>query len=242
MKANKTIGYLLTSGAVGVFIPYIVLVLTFNYPGVLRQESGAILTQFHQGGTPLIYTWLAFALPGLPLLVAYSLIGQQLEVTATYRKWVTSIGIISGIMQVIGLLRWVFVVPVLAVDYVHTSSPVKKEALETAFILIHQFGGVLLGEHLGQLFTVTWTVFISRALWKAGMITKWLTVWGYMSSGVYLLAQAELFATVIPGFPVMDLAGLIGSTGWLLWIFLVGLQFLQPARREGPVPAMAPAI
>jgi hypothetical protein len=232
MKAEKVIGYLLVSGAVGVFIPYTLLTLTFNYPGILRQESGMILTQFHQGGSPLIYTWLAFALLGLPLLVAYSLIGQKLETTMPQIKWVTTIGIISGVVHITGLLRWVFVVPVLARDFVNTSSPSKQEAIEISFKLIHQFGGVLLGEHLGQLFTVIWTVFISFALLKVNLIPKWLAWWGCIASLIYFLAQAELLATVIPGFPVIDMAGFIGSTLWLLWIILVGVKFIEAAKRK----------
>jgi hypothetical protein len=134
------------------------------------------------------------------------------------------------------------VVPVLATEYVNTSSLAKQESLENSFTLIHQFGGVLLGEHLGQLLTVIWTVFVSRALLKDHVIPKWLAVWGFITSVIYLLAQAELLATVIPGFPVIDLAGLIGSTGWLLWIILVGLKFIQLAKRKDLSPGIQPAF
>ena len=48
-----------------------------------------------------------------------------------------------------------------------------------------------------------------------------------MASVIYLLAQAELFATVIPGFPVWDMAGFIGSTLWLIWLIIVGFKFLN---------------
>jgi hypothetical protein len=227
MNIEKKIGYLLILGAVGVFIPYTVLTITFNYPDILRQESGIILTQFHQGGSVLIYTWLAFALMGLPLLVAYSLIGQKLESKMPNLKWVTTIGIISGIVQIIGLLRWVFVVPVLATEFVNTASPDRQEAIEMSFKMIHQFGGVLLGEHLGQLLTIIWTVFISFALLKVNIIPKWLACLGFISSFIYFLAQAELLATVIPTFPAIDMAGFIGSTLWLLWIILVGFKFIK---------------
>jgi len=50
---------------------------------------------------------------------------------------------------------------------------------------------------------------------------------GIISSAIYFLAQAELFATVIPGFPVWDLAGFIGSTLWLLWLVIVGIIFIR---------------
>ncbi len=232
MTAQKKIGYLLILGAVGVFVPYIILTITFNYPDILRQESGIILTRFHQGGAAHIFTWLAFALLGLPLLIAYSLIGQKLESKMPQMKWVTTIGIISGVVQIIGLLRWVFVVPVLATEFVNTASSARQEAIEISFKLIHQFGGVLLGEHLGQLFTIIWTVFISFVLLKVNIIPKWLAWWGFIASAIYFLAQAELFATVIPSFPVIDMAGFIGSTLWLLWLILIGVKFIKAGKKN----------
>ena len=138
MRTEKAIGYLLISGAMGILIPYIILTITFNYPDILRQESGTVLTKFHENGSPLIYTWFAFALLGLPLLAAYSLIGKKLEQRMPQLKWVTTIGIVSGLVQIIGLLRWVFVVPVLATEYVNTSSPSKQEAIEISFKVVHQ--------------------------------------------------------------------------------------------------------
>jgi hypothetical protein len=233
VTTEKAIGYLLILGAVGVLIPYTILTISFNYPDILRQESGTILTQFHRGGAPLIYTWLAFALLGLPLLIAYSLIGQKLEPKVPHVNWVTTIGIISGLVQIIGLLRWVFVVPVLATEFVNSSSPSRQEAIEISFKVIHQFGGVLLGEHLGQLFTVIWTFFISYALLKIQVISKYLAWWGFIAAFIYFLAQAELLATVIPSFPVVPMAGFVGSTLWLVWIILVGIKFLK-ARKTYP--------
>lgn len=232
MKIEKAIGYLLISGVIGVLVPYTILTFTFNYPAILRQESGSILKQFHEGGSSLIFTWLAFALLGLPLLVAYSLIGQKLQTKMPQMKWVTTIGIISAVVQIIGLLRWVFVVPVLATEFVNTTSPARQKAIEISFKVINQFGGVLLGEHLGQLFTIAWTVFISSALLKLNIIPKWLAWGGLTASFIYLLAQAELLATVIPDFPVIDIAGFLGSTLWLLWIFLVGIKFIKVSKND----------
>ena len=92
---------------------------------------------------------------------------------------------------------------------------------------MHQFGGVLLGEHIGQLFTVAWTIMIATAFSKLRLFPAWITWFGYLAAGIYLLAQAELFATVIPGFPVWNLAGLIGSTMWLIWLLIIGIKFLK---------------
>ena len=56
------------------------------------------------------------------------------------------------------------------------------------------------------------------------MWAKWL---GLVSSFIYLLAQAELFATVIPEFPVLDMAGFLGSTLWLIWLVVIGIFFIK---------------
>src|SRR3954471_16935877 len=100
MKIEKQIGYLLVFGAAAVIIPYTLLTIIFSYPDILRQETGSILTQFHAGGSKLILTWLGFALSGLPLIAAYSLLGQHLERKLPHVRWITSVGIISGIVQI----------------------------------------------------------------------------------------------------------------------------------------------
>ena len=227
MKKEKTIGLLLIIGAIGVFIPYTILTITFEYPDILRQDPGIILTRFHDGGSSLIFTWWTFAMLGLPLLIAYILIGQKLENKLGFIKWVTTLGIISIIVQLIGLLRWVFVIPVIANSYVSTIDAAAKTAAISSFQTVHQFGGVLLGEHIGQLFTIVWTILISYAFIKLNLFSKWISWLGIIASVIYLLAQAELFATVIPGFPVWDMAGLIGSTLWLIWLLIVGIKFLR---------------
>jgi Domain of unknown function (DUF4386) len=229
MKSEKLIGWLLIAGAVGVFIPYTILTMTFEYPDILRQDAGIVLTKFHEGGSSLIFTWWAFAILGLPLLIAYILIGQKLESRLGFIKWVTTLGVISGIVQIIGLLRWVFVVPVIAANYVASADAATQATGKMSFQVIHQLGGVLLGEHIGQLFTIIWTVMMSVAFIKLKLFPKWVSWLGITSSIIYLLAQLDLFATVIPGFPVLDWAGLIGSSLWLLWLIIVGWQFILQA-------------
>jgi hypothetical protein len=227
MTTEKKIGWLLIAGAIGVFIPYTILTMTFEYPDILRQDVGIVLTKFHDGGSQLIFTWWAFAILGLPLLIAYIKIGQVLENRAGFIKWVTTLGVISGIVQIIGLLRWVFVIPVIATNYVTATDPIVKEISKSSFQTIHQFGGVLLGEHIGQLFTIGWTIMISISFIKLKLFPSWVSWLGIISSIIYLLAQAELFATVIPGFPVWSMAGFIGSTLWLIWLIITGVMFIR---------------
>lgn len=227
MKIEKAIGGLMIAGAVGVFIPYTILTILFEYPDILRQDTAIVLTKFYEGGGQLIGTWFAFAIAGLPLLPAYILLGRKLESQSATARVATTIGVTGLIVQMIGLLRWTFVVPVLADSFVHATDDATKASAITSFKLIHQFAGVLLGEHLGQLFTITWTVLISFSLAKLKLMPKWISWLGYGSSLIYILAQAELFETVIPGFPTWGLAGFIGSTLWLVWLIIIGVRFMR---------------
>jgi Domain of unknown function (DUF4386) len=229
MKIEKTIGWLLIAGAAGVFIPYTILTMIFEYPVILRQEAGVILTKFNEAGSKLIWTWFAFALMGIPLLPAYILIGQKLENKSALIRIATTIGVIGLIVQMIGLLRWTFVVPVLANSFVQATDEATKAAAIVSFKTIHQFAGVILGEHLGQLFTIIWTALVSLSFARLKLFPKWVNILGYVSSFIYLLAQAELLATVIPGFPVWSMAGFIGSTLWLVWLLIIGIKFLKTA-------------
>ncbi|AEI50750.1 DUF4386 domain-containing protein [Runella slithyformis] len=227
MNTYKTIGGLLVAGAIAVFIPYTILTIIFDYPDILRQDTAAILTKFHKGGSPLIWTWFAFAIAGIPLLPAYILLGQRLEHRSPLARIAANVGVIGLIVQMIGLLRWTFVVPLLSDLFVHAPDNATKAAAEVAFKTIHQFGGVLLGEHIGQLFTIAWTVMISFSLTQTGQFAAWVSWLGYGSSLIYFLAQAELLATVMPGLPFWDLSGFLGSTLWLIWLIAVGVVFLK---------------
>ncbi len=228
MKTNslrRLTGVLFVLGAILVNIPYFLLITNFNYPDILREPPGVILTQFQQGGTGLIFTWFAFAWMSIPLFFAIILLQKVLErEEIQYLGSATLIGLIGAIAQMVGLLRWVFVVPVLAQNYTHPgSSAAAREAITVAFQVVHQFGGVLLGEHIGQTFTILWMFLISLALLRSHLSRSWLSWLGIVASFVYLLAQTELFATIIPDFPIVPEAGLLGSLLWLGWMICLGV-------------------
>jgi Domain of unknown function (DUF4386) len=224
MYNTKAIGWLLIIGSLNVMIPYTVLTFMFDYPGILRESPGTILKKFHEGNGKLIFTWWCFAMSAIPLLIAFYKIGDRPEMKRM--KWVTSFGVIAAMLQMIGLLRWVFIIPVLATKYVKAEDESTKNLATSGFELIHQFGGVLMGEHLGQLFTIIWTVSVSIQFLRSNLLARWKSWFGISSSFIYLLAQAELFNTVLPGILIWDSAGLIGSTLWLIWLLLIGISFL----------------
>lgn len=234
MKSGKPIGWLLITGAVGILIPYSILTITFQYPDILREDTGQILRKFHEGGNRLIFTWLFFALIGFPLIPAYSMIGQKFEKHSSLIRFATSIGITGLILQMIGLLRWTFVVPVLAKSFVTATDTATSTAAIHSFNVIHQFGGVLIGEHLGQLFTIIWSIILSISFIRLKVFPQWIHILGIISALIYLTAQTELLSTIMPGMPVWEMGGFIGSTLWLIWLIILGVHFIKETKGPGP--------
>ena len=226
---RKLTGIFFIIGAILVNIPYTLLIVNFDYPDILRQPIADILVKFHADGDALIYTWLAFAWVGLPILLGAVMLKRVLEKEASpFLETATTLGVTGFVVQLIGLLRWVFVVPVLARLFTDpVTDPATQASISAVFIAVHQYGGVILGEHIGQIFTIVWMSLISSIIYRSKMFSKWVAWLGWFASAVYLLAQTELFATAIPNFPVIGWAGLYGSLLWLVWMLVLGVYLVK---------------
>lgn len=238
-KIRRLAGGLFIAGAILVNIPYTALIVNFNYPDILREPAEKILVQFSAGGTGLVWTWLAFAWVGLPILIGILLIPQALEGEGSENRtdsWIrlaVFFGAAGVLAQIIGLLRWSFVVPSLARMYISPQAvDATREAVIVAFQALHQSAGVLMGEHLGQIFTILWMVCLSARFIQRETEPHWLGWAGFFASAIYLFAQGEIIATVIPGFPVWAEAGFIGSMLWLGWTIALGVFFIRSAGRK----------
>lgn len=202
------------------------LSMIFDWPDVLREPAEVVLPAFSAGGPGLIWAWFAaawtyglLAIPILLLPAALGVTGNPVWKVGTYA------GAASVLLSLIGFLRWVFVVPALASTYA-TGDGQTRSAVAAAWTAQHQFGGALLGEHLGQLLVIVWSAIVSIIILRSAILARWLGAAGLVTSSIYLLNQGDILATAVPGFPVWDLAGPIGSTGWGLWIAALGVSIL----------------
>jgi hypothetical protein len=224
---RRTTGGLFVAGALAFAGAATVLSSTFEWPDVLRQPADVVLPAFVAGGTSLVWTWFATAWTYAILLVPILLLPAVLRLRGDpVLRVATYVGATSVVLSLIGFLRWVFVVPPLADSYV-SGDTVTRAAVDAAWTAQHQFGGALLGEHLGQLLAVAWSVAVSVAILRSRVLPRWLGVAGLVVSALYLTNQGDILATAVPGFPVWDLGGFIGSTSWGLWVAALGVVLLR---------------
>ena len=239
---RRVTGWLLVIGAVAFAVAATVLSSTFDWPDILRQPPEVVLPAFVDGGTSLVWTWFAvawtYAILLVPILLLPAALGRREDPVL---RAATFVGAASVLLLLIGFLRWVFVVPMLADAYV-SGDPTTKAAVAAAWMAQHQFGGALLGEHLGQLLAIGWSITLSVLVLRSGMLARWVGWAGLVASVLYLFNQGDILATAVPGFPVVDLAGFIGSTLWGVWVIALGVAVLRaPIRRPTAAAMPSPA-
>ena len=96
-------------------------------------------------------------------------------------------------------------------------------------------GGAVTGLVIG------WSVTLCVIILRTRVLPRWLGVTGLAVSALYLFNQGDILATAVPGFPVWDLAGLLGSTGWGLWVAALGATLLlRPTASATPRASTIP--
>jgi hypothetical protein len=229
---RRLTGWLLVIGAVAFAVAATMLSSTFEWPDILREPPEVVLAAFQDGGTGLVWTWFAvawtYAILLVPILLFPAAVGRGDDPVL---RAATFVGAASVLLSLIGFLRWVFVVPPLAAAYV-AGDPTTQVAVAAAWTAQHQFGGALLGEHLGQLLAIGWSITVSVLILRTGMLARWAGWAGLVASVLYLANQGDILSTAIPSFPVWDLGGLLGSTLWGVWVIALGVAVLRRPRRR----------
>src|SRR5687767_9855442 len=175
---RRTTGGLFVVGALAFAGAATVLSSTFEWPDILREPADVVLPAFTAGGTSLIWTWFAtawtYAVLLVPILLLPAVLGRR---TDPVLRAATYLGATSVVLSLIGFLRWVFVVPPLADSYA-SGDATTRAAVEASWMAQHQFGGALLGEHLGQLLVIGWSVALSIVILRTRVLPGWLGVSG----------------------------------------------------------------
>lgn len=231
MRGQAITGLAAITLAVGFNIPYAALAAIYAYPAILRRPAGEALDLFAAGGAPLVLAWIGFMLAALalvPMAAALSITPQRLTTHPALAVGAAVSGALAGLAQAIGLSRWVFAVPALAEAHV-SGAPEARLAAEHAFDLLNAWGGVAIGEHLGQMLTAVFVLQVAL-LQRAERRTA-ASLLGIATAALLVTGAAEgpAIALGVPGeaFAFTTIAGFLGLT---LWLIATGLGLLRAPR------------
>lgn len=199
----------------------------FEYPDILRRSTSEVLERFRAGGSGLILLWWAFMLSGLLLIAGAVLLGQALGFGGIV-PLATTIGVLAGLVQMLGLLRWVYVVPSFARSYADpTLTPGQRELHAALFRALHQYLGVGVGEHLGYLFTGIWSVLIGIGVVQGTALPTWLGWPGIAIGAGLAIGSAEFLGpNEEHGWSLAGSAIPVVYIAWSLWLFALGIALI----------------
>jgi hypothetical protein len=238
LQVRRLTGLLLILVPVAFTICFTLLQMQFEYPDILRQSTADVLAKFQAGGTRLIAVWYALTLTAvlfIPVVVLLHRVLAEQEATATL--WLATVfGVVAGLVQTLGFLRWPFLVPHLAAAYLAPGANEAQRAVAAlVFEAFHRYAGMAVGEHLGYLCTSVWTFLIALLMLRAPLFGRWLGVSG--------MALAVGVATGLLEPAGWELAGTINALSYLAWaLWLVVVGFVLVVRKDSSRVNMRSAL
>lgn len=227
MSAEVAAGVVLIVAPLWFNATFALLGRRFDYPDILRRPTSEILERFRAGGPSLIVLWWTFMLSGLLLIVGAALLGQVLGFGAIVPV-ATVFGVLAGLVQMLGLLRWVYLVPPLARAHADPSlRPEQREVQAAVFRAMHQYLGVGVGEHLGYLFTGLWSVLIGVAVVQGTALPTWLGWVGILVGAGLMIGSAEFLGpNEERGWALAGAAIPVLYVAWSVWLLAMGIALV----------------
>jgi hypothetical protein len=219
VAVRRTTAVLLAAAAGLAIAGFTALGSIFDYPAVLKEPADHILQSFRSHQTAVISWFLVLAVSAALLAPAGILLGRLAG--GTLGRWIAGLGVAAATVQVVGLSRWVLLVPGVSADAL---DPTTAAQAGQTFASLHFWLGTIVGETVGYALTATFTglVVVGVARRTAPRWVGWL---GYLS--------AALIATgvVIPlGVGVASLTNFAGYVTWCLWLLVLAVVLWRPPR------------
>jgi hypothetical protein len=191
---------------------YAALIVRFSYPGILREPTAVILSRFSAGGTGLVLLWWGFAMSAVAFIPVAVLAGS-LVADETLRTAVVTVGVLAGLVQALGLLRWVFLVPHLARESAAGADP---KVIDLVFQSFHRYLGVAVG---------AFTILLSIGTWS--VLPVWLTIAGIVIGAMLAIGALEFVGPFErEGWKVAGILVPVGYTLWSVWVLVIGVVLL----------------
>jgi len=223
MELTTLTGLLLILLPIAFNATFFLLQRAFEYPDILRKPTEYVLRRFKEGGVPLRRLWYAFAFSAVLFTPVPVMVQQVFQPDAPWYLAVgTALGVLAGAVQFLGLIRWPFLVPSLADMYTQPeSTQATRDSVAVVFQAFHRYSGVAIGEHLGYIFTSSWTILLCIAVVQTEMVNP---LFGWL--GVVPALGGLVGVLEVTGFKAAGMINAISYILWSVWLIAFGIALL----------------
>lgn len=210
------------------FAIFVVTLLTLgsaiNWPASLGEPASVVLPLIAAERAAVSVGYVAYLASALLLIPIALLLRRALAGSSAQLLTIAAaFGALAGVLKILGIVRWLTVMPVLAQSYI---DPAASAATREMVALVYQSfnayaGGV--GENLGvMLFSGLWTTLVALVLLRARPRRPWLGWSGLLAGAVVLAGFVEVFGVDLGGL-YLTLSGVV----WQLWMIALGIGMIQ---------------
>ena len=193
----------------------------FEYPQILKEPTADILELYrqHQGA---VMAWFVVLMLSAALLAPAGILLGRLA-GGSQGRWIARLGVVAAAVQVVGLSRWVLLVPGISRD---ATDPARTADAHHSFELVHTWLGTILGETIGYALTAAFTVLVTLAVTRA-VAPRWMAYLGYLAAA--LIATGVLIPL---GLEAASLTNFAGYVAWCLWLLAMAVYLWRPPTRN----------
>lgn len=194
---------------------FTVLGSVFEYPQILEEPTADILALFREHQGTVMGWFLVLAVSAALMAPAGIWLGRIAG--GRLGRWIVGVGVAAATVQVVGLQRWVTLVPGISDDAL---DPALRADAEERFELLHTVLGKAIGETFGYALTATFTVLVVVALSRT-ILPRWLAIVGLLTAGLIATGVA------IPLVESASLTNFAGYVAWCAWLLAVALLLVR---------------
>ncbi len=212
-----------------------VLGAVFEFPEVLRLSTADRLALYRANQGIIQPTYWILAMTGFTqVAMAVLLCRSFARTTSPLLQLALVFGVLCGLLQMAGFIRWAILIPYLAELMVDADA---QTAATLAIIegVFNRYAGMALGEHAANICLGVWTFGVGFAMRSSKQFDRRLASWG-MVLGV---AAAVLALEQLGIWP--DLLGIVLDFVfplWAVWLFVVAASLLRTDPKTGEGPAL----
>lgn len=221
-STHRLAAYLLLAQFVGMWGAFFILMPAINWPASLGEPASVVLPLIHAQAGAVFAGYLSYLLHALLLIPLAVVLHRTLRMTDVAGGLAVALGILAALAKALGIVRWLFLMPGLAVAYVDpTITEAGQTAIEMIFVAFNAYAGGV-GELLGVgLFAGCWTILISVALVRLGGGARFIGYAGFVAALGLLSTLPSVIGIESP--ILLTLSGVI----WQLWTAAVAVWHLR---------------
>lgn len=224
--AAKVAGGLLIMQWLLMFTALGILAPSINWPASLDQPASEMLPLIIEQRTAVALGYTSYFGSALLLIPIALLLAHVLRASeSALVRVATGIGVLAGFAKLIGIGRWLYLMPSLAAAYVDPqTSAAARDAIAVNYVAFNAFGGGI-GEVLGvTLLSGVWTALIAVHLLRRVNGTPFVRVLGgtgLLAAGLLLVGLAEVYGIGLG--PILIVQGF----AWQMWMLALGIFLLR---------------